>query len=272
MQSNEFDASMTADPGGPDRIGPSRGEDPDRIGPYRILRVLGEGGMGVVYLAEQTEPVRRQDALKILKLGMDTRQVVARFDSERQALAVMEHAGIAKVFDAGATEAGRPFFVMERVDGVPITEFCDDHALGLRERVRLFVQVCRAVQHAHQKGVIHRDLKPSNVLVTEADGAPLCKIIDFGIARATEQSAEERTRLTQHDQSLGTPAYMSPEQAIGSDLDIDTRTDIYSLGVLLYELLAGVLPFEPEAYRGWAFLAPHDQGAAAAQRPLRGPA
>jgi eukaryotic-like serine/threonine-protein kinase len=215
------------------------------------------GGMGVVYLAEQTEPVRRQVALKILKLGMDTKQVVARFEAERQSLAVMEHPGIAKVYDAGATETGRPFFVMERVDGVPITEYCDTRRIGVRERVRIFVQVCRAVQHAHQKGVIHRDLKPSNVLVTEADGAPLCKIIDFGIARATEQSAEGRTRLTQLDQSIGTPAYMSPEQAIGSGLDIDTRTDVYSLGVLLYELLAGVLPFEPQAYHGWAFVSHH---------------
>jgi eukaryotic-like serine/threonine-protein kinase len=233
------------------------GEHPQRIGGYRIVRVLGEGGMGVVYLAEQTEPVRREVALKILKPGMDTRQVVARFEAERQSLAVMEHPGIAKVYHAGATETGRPYFVMERVDGVPITEYCAAHRLGLRERVRLFAQVCRAVQHAHQKGVIHRDLKPSNVLVTVADDRPLCKIIDFGIAKAVEKTLEEQTRLTQLDQSLGTPAYMSPEQVEGAGQDIDTRSDIYSLGVLLYELLAGVLPFEPQAYRGWAFYAQH---------------
>jgi eukaryotic-like serine/threonine-protein kinase len=233
------------------------GEHPERIGPYRVLRVLGEGGMGVVYLAEQTEPVRREVALKILKLGMDTRQVVARFEAERQSLAVMEHPGIATVFDAGATESGRPFFVMERVDGEPITDHCDRHRLPVRQRVQLFLQVCRAVQHAHQKGVIHRDLKPSNVLVTDGGDGPLCKVIDFGIARAVECDTEARTRLTQVEQSLGTPAYMSPEQAVGSGLDVDTRTDIYSLGVLLYELLAGMLPFEPQAYRGWAFVAHH---------------
>jgi eukaryotic-like serine/threonine-protein kinase len=233
---------------------------PDRIGGYRVLSVLGEGGMGVVYLAEQTEPVRREVALKILKLGMDTRQVVARFEAERQALAVMEHPGIAKVYDAGATDAGRPYFVMERVAGVPITEYADTHRLGVRDRVRLLAQVCRAVQHAHQKGVIHRDLKPSNVLITEADNAPHCKIIDFGIARAVEQTADDRTRLTQVEQSLGTPAYMSPEQVDSAGRDIDTRSDIYSLGVLLYELLAGVLPFEPRAYRGWALFAQHMVG------------
>jgi eukaryotic-like serine/threonine-protein kinase len=232
-------------------------DHPDRIGGYRIVRILGEGGMGVVYLAEQTEPVRREVALKILKPGMDTRQVVARFEAERQSLAVMEHPGIAKVYDAGATETGRPYFAMERVDGVPITEYCDAHRLDVRARVRLFAQVCRAVQHAHQKGVIHRDLKPSNVLVTVADDQPLCKIIDFGIAKAVEKTLEEQTRLTQLDQSLGTPAYMSPEQVEGAGQDIDTRSDIYSLGVLFYELLAGVLPFEPQAYRGWAFYAQH---------------
>jgi eukaryotic-like serine/threonine-protein kinase len=236
---------------------PPGGEHPDRIGPYRLVRELGAGGMGVVYLAEQTEPVRREVALKVLKPGMDTRQVVARFEAERQALAVMEHPGIARVFDAGATAAGRPYFVMERVEGVAITEYCDAQRLGVRDRVRLLGQVCRAVQHAHQKGVIHRDLKPSNVLVTVTDGAPLCKIIDFGIARAVERTAEEQTLLTRADQSLGTPAYMSPEQVDPAGRDIDTRSDIYSLGVLLYELLAGALPFEPAAYRGWAFYAQH---------------
>jgi eukaryotic-like serine/threonine-protein kinase len=237
---------------------PSPAADPvDRIAGYRLLRVLGEGGMGVVYLAEQTEPVRREVALKVLKPGMDTAQVVARFEVERQALAVMEHPGIAQVFDAGVTEAGRPFFVMERVDGVPITEYCDGQRLGLRARVRLFVQVCRAVQHAHQKGVIHRDLKPSNVLVMVPDAEPVCKVIDFGIARAVERTAQEATRLTQLGMSPGTPAYMSPEQVDAGGRDIDTRSDIYSLGVLLYELLAGVLPFEDKAYVGWALYANH---------------
>lgn len=236
---------------------PTADDHPDRIGSYRILSVLGEGGMGVVYLAAQTEPVRRDVALKILKLGMDTRQIVARFEAERQALAVMEHPGIAKVYDAGATSAGRPYFVMERVEGVPITEYCDAHRLGVHDRVRLVAQVCRAVQHAHQKGVIHRDLKPSNVLVTVSDDAPLCKIIDFGIAKAIEQRVEDGTRLTQVDQTLGTPAYMSPEQVHSAGQDIDTRSDIYSIGVLLYELLAGVLPFEPQAYHGWALRAQH---------------
>ena len=229
---------------------------PERIGPYRVLRKLGEGAMGVVYLAEQSEPLRREVALKILKPGMDTAQVVARFQAERQALAVMEHPGIARVFDAGQTEAGRPYFVMEHVAGTPITRWCDENRVGLRDRVELFTQICRAVQHAHQKGVIHRDLKPSNVLVTTAeDGTPRAKVIDFGIARAVEPA--DAVRLTAVDQSIGTPAYMSPEQARASDLDVDTRTDIYSLGVLLYELLAGALPFDPAAYRGWAFLAHH---------------
>ena len=232
------------------------GDRPDAIGPYRIVEQLGEGAMGVVYLAEQSEPLRREVALKILKPGMDTAQVVARFEAERQALAVMEHPGIAQVYDAGRTTSGRPYFVMERVDGVPLTRWCDDRRLGLRDRVELFVQVCRAVQHAHQKGVIHRDLKPSNVLVTTADdGAPRAKVIDFGIARAVEP--EDDVRLTAMDQTIGTPAYMSPEQARASELDIDTRTDIYSLGVLLYELVAGALPFDRTAYRGWAFLAHH---------------
>jgi eukaryotic-like serine/threonine-protein kinase len=232
---------------------------PERIGPYRIVSVLGEGGMGVVYLAEQTEPVRREVALKILKPGMDTRQVMARFETERQSLAVMEHPGIARVFDAGATEQGRPYFVMERVDGEPITEYCDRRRLGLRARARLFVQVCRAVQHAHQKGVIHRDLKPSNVLAGEVDGEASCKVIDFGVARAVERVAGG-VPLTQVEQYVGTPAYMSPEQVADTGLDIDTRTDVYSLGVLLYELLAGELPFKESAYRGVALLATHAVG------------
>ena len=231
-------------------------DPPAAIGPYRILGKLGEGAMGVVYRAEQQRPLRREVALKILKPGVDTAQVVARFEAERQSLAVMEHPGIARVFDAGQTEAGRPYFVMERVDGLPVTRWCDERRLGVRDRVELFARICRVVQHAHQKGVIHRDLKPSNILVTEGDdGAPQPKVIDFGIARAVEPADD--VRLTAVDQTLGTPAYMSPEQARASDLDVDTRTDIYSLGVLLYELLAGALPFEPTAYRGWALLAHH---------------
>jgi eukaryotic-like serine/threonine-protein kinase len=224
---------------------------PERIGPYRIVDVLGEGGMGVVYLAEQSEPVRRNVALKILKAGMDTEQVVRRFDTERQALAVMDHPGIAKVFDGGATEQGRPYFVMELVEGIPLTRYCDERQLGVRERVGLMVQVCRAIQHAHQKGVIHRDLKPSNVLVTQSDGRPLVKVIDFGIARAVTDDADGHTRVTELDQALGTPAYMSPEQIEGGR-DIDTRTDVYAMGVLLYELLAGARPFEVGSQQGWA--------------------
>src|SRR6266850_637243 len=230
------------------------GEHPRRIGPYRILRLLGQGGMGVVYLAEQTEPVRREVAIKILKTGIDSDRFLARFEAERQALAVMEHPGITKVFDAGITETGWPYFVMERVSGVPLTEYADAHRLTVADRVRLFAQICRAVQHAHQKGIIHRDLKPSNVLVTESDGAPLCKIIDFGIAKATEG---DTARLTQTGLSVGTPAYMSPEQATASDLDVDTRADVYSLGVVLYELLAGVLPFDAGALGALGLMARH---------------
>ncbi len=226
-----------------------------RIGPYRIIRPLGQGGMGVVYLAEQTEPVRREVAIKLLTTGVDSDVIVARFETERQALAVMEHPNITKVFDAGVSEAGVPYFVMERVSGVPLTEYADAHHLGNAERIRLFTQICRAVQHAHQKGIIHRDLKPSNVLVTEEDGAPVCKVIDFGIAKAT--AGADTARLTQTGIAIGTPAYMSPEQITGSGLDIDTRTDIYSMGVMLYELMAGVLPFDPGTYRGLALLAQH---------------
>jgi serine/threonine protein kinase len=228
---------------------------PAFIGPYRILGRLGEGGMGVVYLAEQLEPIHREVALKVLQVDARSDLVVARFESERQALAVMEHPGITKVFDAGTTPAGWPYFVMERVDGVSITEYADTHRLDLRARVRLFVQVCNAVQHAHQKGIIHRDLKPSNVLVTEADGAPLCKIIDFGIAKATQTTGA--SKLTRTGLAIGTPAYMSPEQAMGSGLDVDTRSDIYSMGVLLYELLAGELPFDATAMREQAMMAHH---------------
>jgi non-specific serine/threonine protein kinase/serine/threonine-protein kinase len=222
-------------------------------GKYRLLEELGSGGMGVVYLAEQEEPVRRPVALKVIKLGMDTRQVVARFETERQALAVMDHPNIARVFDAGATETGRPYFVMELARGVPITEYCDRHKLPTQERLRLFIAVCQAVQHAHQKGVIHRDLKPSNILVVIQDDRPVPKIIDFGIAKATGHRLAERTLFTERGQLIGTPEYMSPEQAEMSGLDVDTRTDIYSLGVVLYELLAGALPFDARKLRSAAF-------------------
>ncbi len=216
----------------------------DKIGRYKLLEQIGEGGCGVVYVAEQQEPVRRRVALKVIKLGMDTKQVIARFEAERQALALMDHPNIARVFDAGATETGRPYFVMELVRGVKITEYCDQNHLSARERLDLFIQVCRAVQHAHQKGVIHRDLKPSNILVTVNDGAPVPKVIDFGIAKATQGRLTDQTVYTAFEQFIGTPAYMSPEQAAMTSLDIDTRSDIYSLGVLLYELLTGKTPFD----------------------------
>ncbi len=218
----------------------------DRIGRYKLLEKIGEGGCGVVYMAEQEEPVRRRVALKVIKLGMDSSSVIARFEAERQALALMDHPNIAKVFDGGATQTGRPYFVMELVRGVRITEFCDEARLSTRARLRLFVQVCQAVQHAHQKGVIHRDLKPSNILVTVNDGAPVPKVIDFGIAKATGQRLTDKTLFTHFHAFIGTPAYMSPEQAEMSSVDIDTRSDIYSLGVLLYELLTGKTPFDGE--------------------------
>ncbi|HZJ14828.1 MAG TPA: serine/threonine-protein kinase, partial [Chthoniobacteraceae bacterium] len=219
----------------------------DRIGRYKLLQQLGEGGCGAVYMAEQEEPVRRRVALKVIKLGMDTKSVMARFEAERQALALMDHPNIAKVFDAGATETGRPFFVMELVRGIKITDYCDQNSLTTEQRLELFTQVCRAVQHAHQKGIIHRDIKPSNILVTLHDGVPVPKIIDFGIAKATsDQRLTDKTVFTAFEQFIGTPAYMSPEQAEMSGLDIDTRSDIYSLGVLLYELLTGRTPLDPE--------------------------
>jgi serine/threonine protein kinase/tetratricopeptide (TPR) repeat protein len=223
------------------------------IGPYKLREQIGEGGMGIVYVAEQTQPVRRHVALKVIKPGMDSRQVVARFEAERQALAMMDHPNIARVFDGGTTPSGRPYFVMELVRGIPITEYCDEQRLSIRERLELFVLVCRAVQHAHQKGIIHRDLKPSNILITLHDGVPVPKVIDFGVAKATGQSLTDKTVYTAFTQLVGTPLYMSPEQVELSGLDMDTRSDIYSLGVLLYELLTGTTPFDAETLRNAAF-------------------
>ena len=219
------------------------------IGPYKLLQQIGEGGFGIVYMAEQEQPVRRLVALKIIKPGMDTAQVIARFESERQALALMDHPNIARVLDAGATGPGHPYFVMELVKGVPITEFCDKNHLPPEARLELFLDVCRAIQHAHHKGIIHRDIKPSNVMVTLHDGVPVVKVIDFGVAKATVQKLTEKTLFTAYGQMLGTPAYMSPEQAEMSGLDIDTRSDVYSLGVLLYELLTGTTPLEAARLR-----------------------
>src|SRR6266404_3722984 len=228
---------------------PAAGEKPgDRIGHYKLLQQIGEGGSGVVYMAEQEEPVRRRVALKLIKPGMDTKSVIARFEAERQALALMDHPSIAKVFDAGATESGRPYFVMELVRGVKITKYCDQQSLTTEERLKLFIQVCEAIQHAHQKGIIHRDIKPSNILVTQSrQGVAMPVVIDFGVAKATtDQRLTDKTVFTAFEMLIGTPAYMSPEQAALSSVDVDTRTDIYSLGVLLYELLTSSTPFETQ--------------------------
>jgi serine/threonine protein kinase len=221
----------------------------DLIGRYKLVEKTGEGGMGVVYIAEQEEPVRRRVALKIIKLGMDTKLVVARFEAERQALALMDHPNIARVLDAGATETGRPYFVMELVQGISITEFCDRQRLPPKERLRLFILVCQAIQSAHQKGIIHRDIKPSNILVSLHSGIPVPKVIDFGVAKAISQRLTDKPLFTRYSTLIGTPTYMSPEQADLSDGDVDTRTDVYSLGVLLYELLTGTTPFSDECLR-----------------------
>ncbi len=232
---------------------PPKASPPSQIGPYKIREKIGEGGMGIVYLAEQEKPFRRRVALKVIKLGMDTNEVLARFESERQALAIMNHPNIAKIFEAGATGQGRPYFVMELVKGVPITEHCDRQRLTTKERLELFMQACEGVQHAHQKGIIHRDIKSSNILVQFEGEKPVPKIIDFGVAKATEQRLTERTVFTELGQLIGTPEYMSPEQAEMTVQEIDTRTDVYSLGVLLYELLVGALPFDPKEFRRVGF-------------------
>ncbi|MHC4677182.1 MAG: serine/threonine protein kinase, partial [Planctomycetota bacterium] len=219
-----------------------------KIGHYELLELIGEGGMGLVYLAEQKEPVRRKVVLKIVKPGMDSKQVIARFEAERQVLAILDHPSIAHVFDAGTTETGRPYFVMEYVKGLSITRYCDEKKLSIEQRLRLFEQVCEGIHHAHQKGIIHRDIKPSNILVSVHGDKAVPKIIDFGIAKAITQPLTDKTLVTFQGQLLGTPEYMSPEQVDLATQDIDTRSDIYSLGVVLYELLAGVLPFEEESF------------------------
>jgi serine/threonine protein kinase len=252
MQAAEEPCTAGAPPSGA-----AAATSPRVIGPYHLLQALGEGGMGLVYLAEQREPLVRRVALKLVKPGMDTREVLARFEAERQALALMDHPNIARVLDAGLGPGDRPYFVMEYVAGVPITDYCDRHRLPNAERLQIFLQVCAALQHAHQKGIIHRDLKPSNILVTVQDGKPVPKVIDFGIAKATRQGSVAHAAFTRLGMLIGTPEYISPEQAEASGLEVDTTTDIYSLGVVLYELLTGVLPFDGEMLRGAGYAEMH---------------
>jgi len=220
---------------------------------YKIKSKLGEGGMGLVYLADQLEPIRRQVALKVIKPGMDSKKVISRFEAERQALALLDHPNIAHVYDAGTTDKGRPFFVMEYIKGVSITDYCDQQRLNIEKRLKLFMQVCDAIQHAHTKGIIHRDIKPSNIIVSSDNDKATPKVIDFGVAKATSQSLTEHTMFTEQGQLIGTPEYMSPEQTDITSADIDIRTDIYSLGIVLYQLLTGALPFEPESLRAAGF-------------------
>jgi serine/threonine protein kinase/Flp pilus assembly protein TadD len=253
FQAGSFLESPPAPVAGPATLDQSQERPGVQVGPYKLLEQIGEGGFGVVYMAEQHQPVRRKVALKVLKPGMDSRQIVARFEAERQALALMDHPNIARVFDGGTAPSGRPYFVMELVKGAPITDYCDQHRLTPRQRLELFVSVCQAVQHAHQKGVIHRDIKPTNVLVTLHDTEPVVKVIDFGVAKALGQELTDKTLFTGFAQMVGTPLYMSPEQAGQSGLDIDTRSDIYSLGVLLYELLTGTTPFEKTRFQQAAY-------------------